>query len=61
MSLSVDFLAMTNPLHCYRGARIIDIVQDAVNSHADPPAPFRIFQFLASGRPWVFRKRSICS
>ncbi len=57
MNLSIDVLAMTDPEHSYCGARIIDIVEDSVNSRANPPVPFGVFQLFASRWPGVFRKR----
>jgi hypothetical protein len=57
MQLSVNLLAMPNPQYRHGRVGIIDIVQDAVNPHANPPASFSVFQLLASGRPWIFRKR----
>ena len=57
MNLPVNLAAMTDPQHCHRGARIIDFVQDTVDSYANPPVSFGVFQLFASGWPWVFRKR----
>jgi len=57
MNLSIDVLAMTDPEHSYCGARIIDIVEDSVNSRANPPVSFGVFQLFASRWPGVFRKR----
>src|SRR5437016_3177723 len=53
---AVNFLAMTDPKHSYRGARIIDFVKDSVSSSANPPVSFCVFQLFASRWPRVFRK-----
>ena len=55
-SLSVDFLAMTDPENRDSRAAVIYVVENAIGSDANPPVS-TIFQFFASEWARVFRQR----
>jgi hypothetical protein len=54
IALPVCFFAVADPENSNRRAAVIDVVENAIDSDANPPVPFAVFQFLASRWAWVF-------
>jgi hypothetical protein len=57
MSLPVDILAVADAENRNGRAAVIDVVENTIDSDANPPVPVAVFQLLASGWAWVFGQR----